>query len=76
MKAFRITGKFQMGHLRTPFTLETVAKDAAGAKDRVFATIGSRHRANRHQIEIAKVEEISLEQATDPSLEKRLSLVK
>lgn len=76
MQAFRITGKFRMGPKLMPFTVETLGKDEAAARDRVLATIGSRHRANRHQIDITKVEPIAGDQVTDLSVEKRLRMVK
>lgn len=76
MKAFRVSGKFRMGHILTPFTIESLGKDEAGARDRVFATIGSRHRVNRHQITIEKVVPLSADQITDPVVEKKISMVK
>jgi ribosomal protein L20A (L18A) len=76
MKAFRVSGKFRMGLITTPFSLETVGQDEAGARDRVFATIGSRHRVNRHQVWIEKVEPLAADKVTDAVVEKRLSMVK
>ncbi|HEX2021757.1 MAG TPA: 50S ribosomal protein L18Ae [Candidatus Thermoplasmatota archaeon] len=76
MKAFRVTGKFRMGHITSPFTIETIGKDVKAAHERVYSTLGSRHRVNRHQIEIAKVEELRPDQITDLATEKRLSMVK
>lgn len=76
MKVFRVTGKFRMGHIRSPFTMEAVAADDKGARDRVFATLGSRHRANRHQIWIEKVAEVKPDQIEDPAVEKQLAMVK
>lgn len=76
MKPFRVAGKFRMGHIITPFTVETIANDKKGAEDRILSTIGSRHRVDRHHIEIAKVEELKPDQVTDPVVEKRLSMVK
>lgn len=76
MKPFRITGEFRMGRINTPFTMETIGKDADGARDRVLATIGSRHRVDRHQITIKDVKEIKLDEVTDPVVEKQLSMVK
>lgn len=76
MKAFRVSGKFRMGHIQTPFTLETVGVDEKAARDRVYATIGSRHRVSRHQITLEKVEPISGDAITDAVVEKRLSMVK
>ncbi|HET6405600.1 MAG TPA: 50S ribosomal protein L18Ae [Candidatus Thermoplasmatota archaeon] len=75
-KAFRITGKFRMGHITSPFSMETLGVDEASARDRVLATIGSRHRVNRHQITIEKVEPLTPDQVTDPVVEKKISMVK
>lgn len=76
MQAFRVSGKFRMGHIITPFTLETVGADETAARDRVYATIGSRHRVSRHQITLEKIQTISGDAITDPVVEKRLSMVK
>lgn len=76
MKPFRVTGKFRMGRTFTPFTVETLAADDAGAKDRVFSTLGSRHRVNRHQVSIETVKAIAAADVTDAVVEKRLSMVK
>jgi large subunit ribosomal protein LX len=76
LKPFRVTGKFRMGLILTNFTMETIAKDKKGAEDRILATIGSRHRVNRHQITIGTVEELKTDQVTDPVVEKQLSMVK
>lgn len=76
MQAFRVSGKFRMGPVLSPFSLETVGQDENAARDRVFATMGSRHRVNRHQVWIEKVERIAADKVTDPVVEKRLSMVK
>lgn len=76
MNAYRVSGKFRMGHILSPFSLETVANDDEGARDRIFATIGSRHRVARRQIQIEKVTRISADEVTDAVVEKRLSMVK
>lgn len=76
LKAFRVTGTFQMGHITSPFSVETVGSDETAARDRVYSTIGSRHRANRYQIKITKVEPVANDKVTDLVVEKRLSMVK
>ena len=76
MKVFRVSGKFRMGHITTPFTIETIGADEKGAQDRVLATLGSRHRVNRHQVAITKTQEIKVDQIEDPAVEKQLSMVK
>lgn len=75
-KAFRISGKFRMGHITSPFSLETLGTDEAGARDRVLSTIGSRHRVNRYQIWIDTVEPLTADKITDPVVEKKISMVK
>lgn len=76
VKAYRISGQFRMGHITSPFTIETVGRDEADARDRVLATIGSRHRVNRHQVRLDKVTEIPADQITDLAVEKKRSMVK
>jgi large subunit ribosomal protein LX len=76
MKPFRVSGQFRMGHIVTPFSTETVADDAAGAKDRVLSTIGSRHRVDRHHVTVKDVVELKPADVTDPAIVKRLSMVK
>lgn len=76
MKPFRVTGTFRMGRTSTPFTLETVGDDESSARDRVLATLGSRHRVNRHQVTIENVTPLAAADVTDAVVEKRLSMVK
>lgn len=76
MKPFRVTGEFRMGRTNTPFTMETIGKDANGARDRVLSTIGSRHRVDRHHVNIKDVKELKVDEVTDPVVEKQLSMVK
>lgn len=77
MKVYRLTGTFRMGHLRNAkFTIETIGDDEANARDRVLATLGSRHRVNRHQVEIESVKEIRPDEVTDAAVEKQLAMVK
>lgn len=76
MKAFRVSGKFWMGHIETPFTVETIGNDDAAARDRVLSTIGSKHRVDRHHITIEKVQEISVDEITDAVVEKKYNMVK
>jgi ribosomal protein L20A (L18A) len=73
-KAFQVEGDFQMGRVRQHFTVQTVAADEAGAKDRVFATLGSRHGVNRRQVAIAKAKAISGDDVTDPIVRSELGL--
>lgn len=76
MQAYRVTGEFTMGRKKAPFTMEVIGKDPEMARDRVLATLGSRHRVNRYHIVVNDVKEIKGDDITDAVVEKRLSMVK
>jgi large subunit ribosomal protein LX len=76
MKPYRVSGSFRMGDRMSPFTQETVADDADGARERVLSTLGSRHRVDRHHVELKDVVEMKPADVQDPSVKKRLSMVK
>lgn len=71
-KAFRVEGTFPMGSKRSHFAIETVAADAQAARERVVSTLGSKHRANRHDIIVEGVKEIPSGDVTDPMVEHEL----
>ena len=73
VKIFRVTGEINKPNLKTKFQKEIRALKKEDAVDRVYKEIGSKHKAKRFQIKILKVEQISLEEATDPIV-KKLSL--
>ena len=73
VKIFRVTGEINKPNLKTKFQKEIRALKKEDAVDRVYKEVGSNHRAKRFQIKILKVEQISLEEATDPIV-KKLSL--
>lgn len=64
-KPYQVEGDFQMGRVRQHFVLQVVAKDEAAARERVLATLGSRHGVERRQIAIASVKGIKPEDVTD-----------
>lgn len=68
MKAYRISGEFQMGRNWQPFTLETVADDRDQAEQWVLSTLGSRHRVSRRQIRIDDIHSESADEVEDPSI--------
>lgn len=76
MNPFRVSGSFLMGRDRSPFTIETLGDDENGARDRVLSTLGSRHRINRYNIKIDKVEKISVDDLSDPVVAKKIQMVK
>lgn len=69
MKAYRISGKFQMGHQRQPFTLETLAENEEEATDWAYSILGSRHRTKRAQIEIEDVHAEDLSEVEDAAVQ-------
>jgi ribosomal protein L20A (L18A) len=73
-KAFQVDGDFQMGRVRQHFTIQVVAADESAAKDRVFATLGSRHGVNRRQVAIATAKQVSGEDVTDAIVRHELGL--
>ena len=72
MKAYSISGTFQMGRNWQPFTLETVADDKEAAVEWTLATLGSRHRVNRRQIRIDDVHSESLSEVQDAAVQYAL----
>ena len=74
MKPFRVSGSLQMGHDRHHFDIEVAETSADRAKERVVSTLGSRHRANRKEIEVEKVLEIKPDEVTDPVIARKLEL--
>ena len=64
-KPYQVEGDFQMGRIRQHFVLQVVAKDENGAKDRVYATLGSRHGVNRRQVAIATTKALKADEVTD-----------
>lgn len=69
MKAYRISGEFQMGSKRQPFTLETLAEDEEEATEWAYSVLGSRHRAKRRMIDIDDVHAEDLEEVEDASVQ-------
>jgi len=70
IKIFRVTGKIIKPNWQTSFQKEIRALKQEEAVDRVYKEIGSKHKAKRFQIKILNVEEIKLEEVTDPTVKK------
>lgn len=69
MKAYRISGEFNMGGARQPFTLETLADSEEEATEWAFSVLGSRHRASRRQIDIEDVHVEDLDEVEDATVQ-------
>lgn len=65
VKIYRITGMIDKPLLFEPirFSKEIAAAKEAHAVEKIYAEMGSRHRAKRHQIKILEVEEVEEEGA-------------
>jgi ribosomal protein L20A (L18A) len=65
VKIYRITGRIDKPRLFEPirFSKEIAAAKEAHAVEKIYAEMGSRHRAKRHQIKILEVEEVEEEGA-------------
>ena len=59
-KMFRISGRIDKPGLYEPFTFskEISAAKASHAVEKIYAEMGSRHRAKRFQIKISSIEEV------------------
>jgi large subunit ribosomal protein LX len=70
MKVFRVTGEIQKPNLKTSFKKEVIAVKSEHAVEKVYAELGSRHRAKRFHIKIVTVEEVPLEKIENPLIRK------
>jgi ribosomal protein L20A (L18A) len=73
-KAFQVEGEFQMGRVRQHFAVQVAAPDEKGARDRVYATLGSRHGVNRRQVAIKGAKAVAGDDVTDPLVRHELGL--
>ena len=58
VKTFRITGEVKKPRTMIPFALELKATKEQEAIERVYAEMGSRHKARRLEIKLEKIEEL------------------
>jgi large subunit ribosomal protein LX len=61
VKTFRITGEVKKPRTVIPFALVMRATKEQEAIERVYAEVGSRHKARRLEIRLKKVEELKSE---------------
>ncbi len=72
MKPFRVSGTIPMGRRTQRFAKEVAARDSDHALEIVLSDLGSKHRLRRRQVRVAKVEELTPDQVTDPVTRHRL----
>ena len=70
MKVFRVIGEIRKPNLNTTFKKDVVADRSDHAVEKIYAEIGSRHRAKRFHISITSVEEIPPEQMAEAQLKR------
>jgi len=72
-KIYRVQGRFLMGDEYQIFTKELKAVNEKDIHEKIYSEFGSKHRINRNQIKLDKIEEISIDDVIDP-LVKQLSV--
>ena len=65
MKAYLITGSYDDPRKKQPFSIEMAAENEDAVREKVYSTIGSRHKMERRQIHIDEVKELSAEEVTN-----------
>ncbi|RJU94638.1 MAG: hypothetical protein DWC03_02295 [Candidatus Poseidoniales archaeon] len=68
MKAYRVSGTAPFGSQRQPFSYDVPAANADAATEKVYSTLGSRHRIMRRKIAIDSVGEIDPRTSTEPAV--------
>ena len=65
MKIFRVEGAIKKPGYVMPFSKDVRALKREDAVEKVYANLGSQHRAKRFHVKIASVKEVSLEETKD-----------
>ena len=68
MKAYRVVGSFRQGKKDQEFSMDLVAEDEAGVKEKIMSNFGSRHGAKRRQITIETIEIIKPADSNAPAV--------
>jgi len=78
VKTYRVTGRMLISHDHIPrwqkFTVEVRALRPEHAAEKVYSTLGSRHKLRRKHIRILSVEEIRPEEAKSRYVQQIISL--
>ena len=67
---FKVSGNYKKGKKSHKFTKEVLGENKQGAQEYIYSIIGSKHRVKRREIQIEKVEEITINQVTDPIIKE------
>ena len=63
VKKYNITGEIKKGKVKIPFSVEYAAMKQEQALQRLYAEMGSRHRARKFEIKVTTVKESKEEPA-------------
>jgi large subunit ribosomal protein LX len=65
VKIFRIKGRIRTQNYKTEFSKDISSVTSEAAIEKIYANLGSQHRAKRAHIRIDSIEEIRREESTD-----------
>lgn len=65
VKTYLVSGSAKLGNGDMKFKLYVRALKPKDAVEKVYELIGSRHKVKRYQIKIYKIEEITIDKASD-----------
>lgn len=68
MKAYRVVGSFRQGKKDQEFSMDLVAEDEAGVKEKIMSNFGSRHGVKRRQINIETIDIIKPADSNAPTV--------
>ena len=78
VKVYRITGYMLMGRGKIQswqkFTVEVTALNERDALEKLYSTLGSKHKLKRHHIKINEIKNITREEITKPTVHRLLKL--
>ena len=66
MKVYRAVGFFRQGKTNQDFTMDLVAPDEDGAREKIMSNFGSRHGAKRREITIQSLDTIDPSESSAP----------
>ncbi len=62
-----------MGKNKQKFTKEMISKNKKTAREKIYCDLGSKHKANRRNINIEKIEVINKEDVINPIIKGELN---
>tara|TARA_B110000003_G_scaffold149911_1_gene150826 strand:+ start:2434 stop:2661 length:228 start_codon:yes stop_codon:yes gene_type:complete len=68
MKVYRAVGFFRQGKTNQDFTMDLVAPDEDGAREKIMSNFGSRHGAKRREITIQSLDTIEPSESSAPAV--------